>query len=299
METYKLNNCVESIFKGINIKSIPNGEIQYYELNMKHFDGNSIKVDLSDVKSSDKVSQINKRMLKKGDVIIPARMELGDKIAIFDLDTPLPCIINHQYWIIRPDTTMINNYYLLSFLLNTKVQSLINTDDRNRKKIITEGGKEFQHTQELQKFIESVNGNVEAIQEYLTNVNENTEIVKITKAPEETIRPDITLPNGTMLEIKLNRYEFTSIDEDSLKELQITRPPLDEQMKMETIFKSLQEVNKFKVNTTRVQTNVNDVVYDVSNPDAVVNQLKNIEALMHNLETEYQKLNALAIPREA
>jgi len=292
-ETYKLNNCVEKIFKGINVKSIPNGEVKYYELNMKHFNGNSIKIDLTDVKSSDKVSQIEKRKLQKGDIIIPARMELGDKVAIFDIDTPLPCIINHQYWIIRPDTTMINNYYLLSFLLNSEIQSIINTDDRNIKPIIAKGGKEFHYTEKLEDFIKSVNGNIEAIEEYLNKINENAELVTITKAPEGTTRPDITLPDGTMLEVKIKRFEFTSIHEDSLKELRITRPPLDEQKKMEDIFKSLQYINEFKNTTKQLQDNINATVYNSTDTNTLIQELGNIESVMKSLQDKYTHIEAI------
>jgi ABC-type Fe3+-hydroxamate transport system substrate-binding protein len=220
-------------------------------------------------------------------------MELGDKIAIFDIDTPLPCIINHQYWIIRPDITMINNYYLLSFLLNSETKSTVNRDERNIKPVVAKGGKEFQHTKELEDFIKSVNGNVEAIQDYLTKINENTELVTITKAPEGTTRPDITLPDGTMLEVKINRFEFTSIHEDSLRELRIIRPHLDEQKKMEDVLKSLQYINEFKNTTKQLQDNINASVYNTSDTNSLIQELANIESVMKSLQDKYTHIETI------
>ncbi len=246
----KLSQCTKGIFRGINVKGDSTELTNYYEIDMKQFVGNNIEVNSTKIKTGDD-EQIKLRQLEKGDIIIPSRANTVSKIAIFDIDTDLPCIVNHQYWIIRPDKSSLNSYFLLSFLLSKSTRKQLNGDPRNK--------------------------NISAINKKMPDAEMDGKVVEVIKK------------GSTMM--ALNRA--------SLRDLEINLPSLEEQKKMETIFKSLQTVNKLKESTERVQHNVNDILYSASNTNSIVSQLKNIEAIISSLEVEYKKLNAKVVPKES
>lgn len=129
-EKIKLAKCA-LITRGVKVKEETNYGIDYYEINMKDFDGNSLNMP-TELKHNGSDDQIKLKRLEKGDIVIPVRgSSITNKIAIFDLETSVPCIVNHQYWIIRPDKNVLNSYYLLFFLLNRHTKNLLNNDERN------------------------------------------------------------------------------------------------------------------------------------------------------------------------
>lgn len=123
---YKLSDCTELIYRGIKIIKDEDG-IDCYELNMKNFNGKSFKLDGAEKIKANK-KQISLRKLEKGDIIMPIRIPSIKKLvnenkfelrfAIFDLDTDLPCFVNHQYFIIRPNKSLVTSYFILIFLLS-------------------------------------------------------------------------------------------------------------------------------------------------------------------------------------
>ena len=226
---YLLRQCTEQILKGANVKvdkQNPDNDIEYYEINMSHFIENNIELDLKEDKKRGNEEQIKSRRLKKGDIIIPARSKTINKMAIFNIDTPTPCMVNHQYWIIRPEASLLNSYYLLSYLLNKDTKGILN----------------------------------------ISNQMSGTSIMNISL--------------------------------DSLKNLKLKLPPMEEQKKMESILKSLQKVNGFKDKLIRVQNSVNSINYDTNATDSIINQLNSIEIIMDTLSSEFDKLNVIAVPEE-
>ncbi|WP_118916509.1 restriction endonuclease subunit S [Arcobacter ellisii] len=126
----KLAKC-SFITRGVKVKEETNYGIDYYEINMKDFDGNSLNMP-TELKHNGSDDQIKLKRLEKGDIVIPVRgSSITNKIAIFELESEIPCIVNHQYWIIRPDKNVLNSYYLLFFLLNKDTKKLLNSDERN------------------------------------------------------------------------------------------------------------------------------------------------------------------------
>lgn len=129
-EKIELAKCA-LITRGVKVKEESNYGIDYYEINMKDFNGNSLNMP-TELKHNGSDDQIKLKRLEKGDIVIPVRgSSITNKIAIFDLETSVPCIVNHQYWIIRPDKNVLNSYYLLFFLLNRHTKNLLNNDERN------------------------------------------------------------------------------------------------------------------------------------------------------------------------
>ena len=130
---YKLSSCIDIMIKGINVQEDTESGIEYYDISMKNFYGNDIKIS-DEKKTNGKEDQIKLKRLRKGDIIMPSRATVSNKIAVFNLDTTTPCIVNHQYWIIRPEKDLIDSYYLLFFLLNTKNKEILNTHEKNQTK---------------------------------------------------------------------------------------------------------------------------------------------------------------------
>lgn len=119
------------ITRGVKVKEVTNYGIDYYEINMKDFNGNTLNMP-TELKHNGSDDQIKLKKLEKGDIVIPVRgSSITNKIAIFDLDSKIPCVVNHQYWVIKPDKNCLNSYYLLFFLLNTETKNLLNSDERN------------------------------------------------------------------------------------------------------------------------------------------------------------------------
>lgn len=131
--TYKLSQVTEPIVRGVKVIENKSDGIEYYDINMQNFYGNEI-VKPQLVKNNADSDQVRLKRLKKGDIVIPSRATVTNKIAIFNIDTDIPCIVSHHYWVIRPTTEILDSYFLLYFLLNTRTKDLLNTDKRNQTK---------------------------------------------------------------------------------------------------------------------------------------------------------------------
>lgn len=254
-DIYKLNNCTDDIFKGVNVKAPEKGEvadIKYHEINIQQFYGNSIIVDTATIKETNS-TQIYKKQLQRGDIIIHSRTNMINKIAIFDIDTDLPCVVNHQYIVIRPEPTMIEAYYLLSFLLESNTKKTINTDPRN-----------------------------------------------VSNAKSKIVSTEIIYRNNRAIEVEKIIDGIKAISIDSLKDLKIQQQPMQEQKKMETIFKSLQQFHISQMKTKKIQSDINNEAYRMNTEDGykdkMIKQLSHIESIMSKLDTELDNLNAISFP---
>jgi len=252
---YKLNNCTNEIFKGVNVKAPEKGvegKDKYHEINIQQFYGNSIVVDTETIKETNSI-QIEKKKLQKGDIIVHSRTNMINKIAIFDTETELPCVVSHQYIVIRPEPTMIDAYYLLSFLLDEHTKQTINTDPHN-----------------------------------------------ISNGKSKIIASEIVYKDGKAIEVEKAEIAIKGISLESLKNLQIEQQPMEEQKKMEIIFKSLQQFHISQMRTRKTQQDINNGVYRMNTKDGykdkVINQLSHIETIMKNLDDEFNTLIEIAYP---
>lgn len=75
---------------------------------------------------------------------------------------------------------------------------------------------------------------------------------------------------------------------------------MQEQKKMETIFKSLQQFHISQMKTKKIQSDINNEAYRMNTEDGykdkMIKQLSHIESIMSKLDTELDNLNAISFP---
>lgn len=132
MKIEKLKSVAKTITRGINILEAPEHDrISYYEVKISNFVGNSVQINEEDIQHNGRYTQISKKQLEKGDILIPLRRGplTDNKIAIYDLEIDVPVIVSHHIFVIRPKQNIVLSYYLLFYFLN--ISDTMNTDKLN------------------------------------------------------------------------------------------------------------------------------------------------------------------------
>lgn len=218
---YMLSQSLDNIFRGINVKEDTDKGIDYYEISMQDFNGSEI-LKPTTIKTNGSEDQIKLKRLRRGDIIIPSRASLSNKIAIFNVDTPTYCIVNHQYWIIRTEPNLLDSYYLLFFLLSSGTKDILNNDPRN-----------------------------------------------------------------------ISKSGMVTVSKETLKELKIALPPIEEQRKMKNFFQASQMFYNFINDTDKIHQQLYNELYLMEDTNPLSLALKETTEKMEDIKKSYDKVSSL------